>query len=438
MGEEQAKIWAEAEQRAKEQAAAQAASQAQQASTVRRVAKKTSKPLPWGKISSGLFVLALIAVAALPYFWPMQDYAAQIENKISAQLQQPVHIGQLKVAFFPLPKLELQNVSVGKSQEMKADRVVLNFGISALFSEDKAISKVEIDNLKLSAESLEKALGWVQAAGGNAQYPVALMVLRHANVSGESLNLPPINGNADLDAQGHFTKVALSSEDGKLGLELKRQQSRWQASLNIKESNLPMLPGVLFNEFNARGEVGEGFARFNEIDGRMYGGVLTGDANLLWKNGWQVQGRVSVKRLELQKALPQFGIEGEMDGDASFRMNEAKLHQLTSALNMDGNFVVWKGVINNIDMVEAVTNRKGAIGGRTHFDQMIGLLQADSSGQHLRQIKITAGVMNANGSIDVSPDRQLSGRLNVDLKMRAGMGSVPLSLGGVAGKPVLR
>ncbi len=437
MGEAQARIWAEAEQRAKEQATVQA-SQSLQASTVHRIPKRTRQPLPWGKISSGLFSLAVALVAALPYFWPMQDYVAQIEKNISAQLLQPVHIGHLKAAFFPLPKLELQDVSVGRSQEMKADNVVLNFGISALFSEVKAISKIEIDNLRLSSESFDKALGWVHAAGGDAHYPVALMVLRHANVSGEGLNLPPINGSADMDAQGHFTKVALSSEDGKLGLELKRQQSRWQASLNIKESNLPMLPGILFNEFNARGEVGEGFASFNEIDGRMYGGVLTGDANLSWKNGWQLQGRMSVKRLELQKALPQFGIEGEMDGETSFKMNEAKLHQLANTLHMDGNFVVWKGVINNIDMVETVTNRKGAIGGRTHFDQMIGLLQADSSGQHLRQVKISAGVMSANGFIDVSPDRQLSGRLNIDLKMRAGMGSVPLSLGGVAGKPVLR
>ncbi len=437
MGEAQARIWAEAEQRAKEQATAQA-SQSLQASTVHRIPKRTRQPLPWGKISSGLFSLAVALVAALPYFWPMQDYVAQIEKNISAQLLQPVHIGHLKAAFFPLPKLELQDVSVGRSQEMKADNVVLNFGISALFSEVKAISKIEIDNLRLSSESFDKALGWVHAAGGDAHYPVALMVLRHANVSGEGLNLPPINGSADMDAQGHFTKVALSSEDGKLGLELKRQQSRWQASLNIKESNLPMLPGILFNEFNARGEVGEGFASFNEIDGRMYGGVLTGDANLSWKNGWQLQGRMSVKRLELQKALPQFGIEGEMDGETSFKMNEAKLHQLANTLHMDGNFVVWKGVINNIDMVETVTNRKGAIGGRTHFDQMIGLLQADSSGQHLRQVKISAGVMSANGFIDVSPDRQLSGRLSIDLKMRAGMGSVPLSLGGVAGKPVLR
>ncbi len=439
MSEEQARVWAEAEQRAREQVATQA-NQMPQAKAVIHIAKTRGKPLPWGKIAVGLFALMLALVAVLPYVWPMQDYAAQIEKRLSAQLRQPVHIGHLKATWLPLPKLELQDVSVGSAQELKAGNVALNFGFLALFAEVKAISKMEIDNLTLSADSFGKALDWLQAAGGDAHYPVAHMVLRHANVSGEGLNLPSVNGSADLDAQGHFTKVVLSSEDGKLGMELKPQQSRWQVALNLKESSLPLLPGIPFNELSAKGEVSEGAARFNEIDGRLYGGALTGNANLTWQKGWQMQGHVTVKRLELQNVLPQFGVTGEVEGDASFTMSGAKLPQLNNALNLDGSFVARKGVINNIDMVETASSgsRKGAAGGRTHFDELSGLLQADNSGQHLRQVKISAGVMSANGSVDVSPGRQLSGRLNVDLKMRAGLGSVPLTLSGMVGKPVLR
>ena len=449
MAKEQAKVWADAEQRAKAQAAVQEQAKAEgkeqvgqipQAKAAPRVARARGKPLPWGKMAAGLVVLSLLLAAALPYVWPMQDYAAKMENQMSAQMRQPVHIGHLRATLLPLPKLELQDVSVGNAQELKAGNVVLNFGMSALFSEVKAIGRVEIDNLTLSAGSFDKALGWLQAAGGDAHYPIAHMVLRNASVSGEGITLPSVSGSADLDAQGHFTKVVLGSENGKLGIELKPQQSRWQVALNIKESTLPLLPGIPFNEFNAKGEVDEGAARFNEIDGRLYGGALMGNANLTWQNGWQMQGHVTVKAMELQNALPQFGVTGEMEGDASFTLSGTKLPQLTNALNLDGSFVVKKGVINNIDMVETASsgNRSGAAGGRTHFDELSGVLQADNSGQHLRQIKISAGVMSASGAVDVSPGGQLSGRLNVDLKMRAGLGSVPLSLSGPAGKPALR
>ena len=442
MGEEQAKVWSEAEQRAKAEAQAKAeraTQQAAQARAVPRVAKTRGKPLPWGKIAAGLFILMLVLVAVLPYVWPMQDYAAKIEKQLSTQLRQPVHIGHLKAALLPLPKLELQDVSVGSAPELKAGNVALNFGFSALFSEVKAINKMEIDGLTLGADSFDKALGWLQAAGGDTHYPVAHMVLRHANISGEGLNLPSVNGSADLDAQGHFAKIVLSSEDGKLGMELKPQQSRWQIALNLKESRLPFLPGIPFNELSAKGEVSEASANFNEIDGRLYGGALTGNASLTWQKGWQMQGHITVKAMELQNALPQLGVTGEVEGDSSFTMSGAKLPQLSNALNLDGSFVARKGVINNIDMVETASSgsRSGAAGGRTHFDELSGLLQADSSGQHLRQIKISAGVMSANGSVDVSPGGQLSGRLNVDLKMRAGLGSVPLSLSGQVGKPAL-
>ena len=435
-----------AEQRAKAQAKAEGA--AQQADQItppkavpRAAARARGKPLPWGKIGAGLFVMLLVLVTVLPYIWPMQDYAAQLEKKLSAQLQQSVHIGHLKGVLLPLPKLELQDVSIGSAQQLKAENVVLNFGISALFAETKAISRVEISNLTLSAESFDKTLAWMQAAVGDAHYPVTRMVLRRVRVSGEGVNLPSVDGSADMDAQGHFSRVVLNSEDGKFSVELKPQQSRWHVALNLRESSLPSLPGIIFDELNAKGEVGEGAANFNEVDGRIYGGILTrGSVNLTWQKGWQAQGHVTVKMLELQKALPQFGISGEMDGDAGFTLSGAKLPQLTDALNLDGNFVAKKGVINNMDIVETASsgNRQGAAGGRTHFDELSGLLQADNSGQHLRQIKITAGVMSASGSVDVSPDKQLSGRLNVDLKMRAGLGSMPLSLSGPAGKPVLR
>ena len=446
MAEEQAKVWAEAEQRAKAQAKAEeAAPQADQITPPKAVpraaAKARRKPLPWGKIGAGLFALLLVLVALLPYVWPMQDYAAQLEKKLSAQLQQPVHIGHLKGAVLPLPKLELQGVSIGSAQELKADNAVLNFGISALFAETKAISRVEISNLTLSAESFDKTLAWMQAAVGDAHYPIAHMVLQGVHVSGEGLNLPKVRGNADMDAQGHFSRVVLNSEDGKFAVELKPQQSRWQVVLNLRESSLPALPGIIFDELNAKGEVEEGAANFNEIDGRIYGGILTtGSAKLAWQKGWQVQGHVTVKMLELQKALPQFGISGEMEGDAGFTLSGAKLPQLTKALNLDGNFVAKKGSLNNMDIVETASsgNRQGAAVGRTHFDELSGVLQADNAGLHLRQIKITAGVMSASGSVDISPDKQLSGRLNVDLKMRAGLGSVPLSLSGPADKPVLR
>ncbi len=406
---------------------------------VQHVAKTRRKPLPWGKVAAGLIVLLFLLVALLPYIWPMQGYVTQIEQKLSAQLQQPVHIGYLRATFLPLPKLELEDVSMGGSQELKASSVVLNFDFSALLSETKAIHSLEINDLILSsAEIFDKTLMWLQTAGGDIHYPVARMVLQRARLSDDEFSLPPVNGVINFDGHGHFAKAVLKSVDGKLSMELQPQQSHWQIALAIKEGYVPLLPNILFNELTMKGELGAGEIQFHEIDGRLYGGMLAGSAHLTWLKDWQMQGLVNVKAMQLHDALPQFGIAGEVDGDANFTLRGERLPLLAKILHLDGKFLVKKGHINTIDMVETarMPTRKGASSGRTHFDEFSGVLQIENNRKHLRQIKISAGVMSANGYVDIAANKQLSGRLNVDLKIRADLGSVPLVLSGTLTEPV--
>jgi hypothetical protein len=140
--------------------------------------------------------------------------------------------------------------------------------------------------------------------------------------------------------------------------------------------------------------------------------------------------------MELQKAFPQFGIEGEMDGDSSFLLNGATLAQLTNAPHLDGTFIAKKGVISKMDLVAAAANSQDMAGGRTHFDVLSGTLQVENNTQHLRQLKISTEAMTAFGSVDINSGKQLSGRLSVGLKMRAG--SAPLALSGTLAEPLLR
>ena len=452
LAEAQAKVWSEAEQRAKTQVLAQAqlaeakqqlAQQAEkvaQAQPVRRVAKKRGKPLPWGKAGIGLFMVFLLLAILLPYVWPMQDYVVQIEQRLSAQLHQPVRVGHLRATLLPLPKLELQGVTVGKSQELKASKVELHFDLPALLTETRIITRAEISELAINAQSFDQALSWLQAASGETRYPVMRMVLQQARVSGDGLGLPVVNGVLDLDGQGKLIKAVLKSADGKLGVELQPQQSRWQIALTIKDSALPLLPDITFNELNLNGEVDAGTASFNQIDGRLYGGKLAGSARLTWRNGWQVQGNINVKTLDLGDALPQFGITGELDGDAAFILRGAKLPMLAKSPHLEGKFVVKKGLIGKVDMVETVRmpDRQEASGGRTHFDELSGALEVDNNSKHLRQIRISAGIMSANGDVDIAPDKQVSGQMNVSLKVRAERGSVPLVVSGTLAEPVWR
>ncbi len=441
---EQASAWAEAEARANQQAKLDAGHAAQAAMAQAKVVqapvvkeRRRGKPLPLAKIAFSLVALALLAAIVLPYVWPMQEYVAPLEQRLSAQLKQPVHIGGMSAASFP-PSVKLQDVTMGGEQEVKASAVVLKFDLLSLFSEKKEIGDAELQNVALDVRRLDQLAGWLKRLGGDTQYPVRHMTIQSLKVNaGGAISLPTLKGGADV-AQGAFKRVVLHSEDEKLNIDLQSDQNRWQVSFGVKESALPLLPKVMFSDFSATGDIGDGEVSFSEIDAHAYGGIWSGRGKLGWRNGWQVQGRIQAKTMELEKLFPQFGLSGDVFVEGSFSSQSAKLGQLGEAPRLEGTFQAKSGVISGMDITETarVSSPQHLPGGRTNFDELTGALQLENRNLHLRQVKITSGTLIGTGSVDVTAGNQLSGNINAEISMRAG--NNPLVLSGTLAEPKLR
>ncbi len=442
LAEEQAKAWAEAEQRAKVQAkieAEQATQQAalSQAKAQKPVARTHRKPLPVGKIIFGLIALTVVVAVVLPYVYPLKDYIAPLEQRLSAQLKQPVHIGGMSAASLP-PKLQLQNVTLGNAQEVKIASVVLNFDALSLLSDIKVINNAELQDISIEGRVLDKQAASLKSLGGDASYPVRHLTLQRIKIITDEVTLPSLSGIADIDAQGAFNRVALHNDNDKLSVDLQSNQGRWQLGVNLKESSLPLLSDIVFSDLSAKGDLNDGEVNFTEIDGHIYNGILLGSAKLNWRKGWQLQGHLEAKTFELNKMFHQYAIEGEMFGEFAFSMMGAKLSQMDDVPHLEGSFSVKKGTVNGIDMVETarLLSRESISGGRTHFDDMIGLVQLDNHVTHFRQVKVMSGMLSANGSFDVAAGNQLSGSFNAEIKMRAGNNQ--LTLFGTLAEPKLR
>ena len=442
LAEEQAKAWAEAEQRAKAQAAIEVGQSAQQAAMLQaRTTQKPGgrirrKPLPFGKIALGLVTLALVAAVILPYVYPLKDYIAPLEQRLSAQLKQPVHIGGMSASSLP-PRLQLQNVTVGNAQEVKAVKVVLNFDPISLLSEVKVISDAELEDVSIEGRLLDKQAASLKLLGSDVNFPIRHLTLQRVKIVSDDIALPIFSGIADIDAQGVFSRVSLHSADDKLGIDLQSNQGRWQLGVNLRESSLPVLPDVVFSDLSAKGDLGDGEVNFTEMDAHIYNGILLGKAKLSWRKGWQLQGNLDAKTFDLDKMFPQLHLEGEMFGEGTYSMTGAKLSQMDDDPRLDGTFTVKKGTFN-VDMVETarLLSREHLVGGRTHFDDMIGQVRLENHAVHFRQLKIVSGVLSSSGSIDVSSGKQLSGSFNAEIKMREG--SSQLTLFGTLAEQKLR
>jgi hypothetical protein len=441
LADEQAKAWAEAELRSKLQAKLDAEQTAQQAalakakSVQKPVVRARRRPLPLAKIASTLTALALLIVIALPYFWPMQEFIPQLEKKLSAQLNQPVRIGGMRAASLP-PKLELQFVNLGNEQEVKVASVVISFDLMSIFSEQKKISNIDLKGITLDGQHLDQEVRWLTGLGSDAQYPLRHLTIQNLQVIAEGIPLPQLSGSAELDS-GEFTRVVLHSDDDRFSVELLPKDKHWQLNFGIKESTLPLLADVMFSDFGATGLIGNNELDFNEIIAHAYGGIVSGSGKLSWRKGWQIQGHIQAKAMELEKLFPQNGITGEVFTEGNFSAQSAKLLHLGDAPRLDVSFEAKKGVINGLDIVETarLSSHIHLPGGRTHYEEFTGALQLEERNIHFRQVKIISGILNASGAFDISHNNNLSGSLNSEIKMREG--NIPLVVSGTLTEPKL-
>jgi hypothetical protein len=437
LADEQAKAWASAEHRANELARGEASRTAQTShakSELHHTARKPRKALPVGKILASLFVLAVLSIWILPYVLNLNDYIVPIESKLTDQFKQPVHIGVVHAETFPFPKIQFEKLTIGSAEGIKVGNVSLLFNPFSLFSPVRKIQNVELQNVTLDGPSIEKELIWLQEIGANPEYQVSRLTVKNIKLSGTDISVPLFNGEVTIEAQGRVSKVTLRSVDDKFVFSLQPGQNHWQFSLNAKGAALPIIPNIIFDDFTANGELAAGTANIPEIDAQAFGGFLHGNAKLSWQKYWLLQGKIGAKSIELVKLFPKFGITGELQGDSNFTTSGTKLSLMSDVQQMEGSFVVSKGVVNNMDMIETVRqgNRQT---GRTHFDEITGSFQSNSHGQHFQQLQITSGILSGGGSFDVASSSQVSGRFSVTLKAREGASTLLLS--GTLSDPIL-
>ena len=442
LAEAQAKTWAGAEQRAAAaRASAERTAQPQEVPHIakdKQAARAPRKPIPWGKIGAGLFVLLLVALFAVPYVLPMKDYTTGIERLLTASLQQPVHIGQLAGRLLPAPRLELKNVSIGETKSIQVQRVRVDFALSALFSSSKPIDNLELDGMQVNGTDLTQLSAWLQKIAADTRYPIAHVKLSQARLEADGVQLSGIEGEIGFNQAGKFTQAKLHAEGSKFALGINATpENKMQVSIAVRGSALPLLPNWVFDELDAKGELtGDGLV-ITGLDGRIMGGILLGDARIAWRSGWQAQGNLVAKTITMQNMAK--ALNGDMNGTARFRMQATSLSKLVETAALEGTFAVKKGTISGVDIIETarLRSRENLPGGRTHFDELSGNLSVADGVYAFRQLKMDAGVLTATGTLDIA-NQELSGRILADLSMRAGMGAVALQIGGTTGNPTLR
>jgi hypothetical protein len=200
---------------------------------------------------------------------------------------------------------------------------------------------------------------------------------------------------------------------------------------------LPIGADLALNEFLAKGTVTKSELALSEVEARGYGGRVVGNMRLRWSNGWSVEGELAVHQMEAGKIAAPLLAGGTLDGKGVYSMKGLLPERLILNGQLEGNFTIQKGSITNVDMTRLLQG-SGTGGGTTLFSEMSGSVSADPNRILVRQIRMAAGLLNAAGQVEMDPQKNLSGRMQVELRAQSVQARATLTLAGTLQNPQFR
>lgn len=388
-------------------------------------------------IIAGLVVILLLA----PLLIPTSSYLQQVERIASEKTGQPVVIGSLRLAILPTPRVNIGDFRIGKDNDLTVASIAVLPEISSLFSAQKVLSSVNLEHVTVKKSALD-----LLSAMPASQGPAALLV-RKVSVQDLQLMLdgqPAMNVDLGLGGENKLETAKLTTSDGKLNVLAKPAASGTTISLNAQQWVLPVGVPVKFDSLVSEMTLQGSHLNVSSLEAGLYQGTLSATADLDWSKALQLGGKFKTKNIEVGDASRLFSpkplLSGRLGGDGDFKAVGKENTALADQLVLNYAFDINKGVLHGVDLAKAATMllRSNEQGGETQFDELKGVLHTSGKQVEVKSLKVASGLLAANGNVKMSPTKQLSGIIEVELKKGVALVAVPLEVSGTVDKPSIQ
>jgi hypothetical protein len=426
VAEDERKLTPEARKalRDREREVARARSRGDQPSAKAATAYKRKQPAKWGRpVALALFFLLVGGVGVLN-FLPLST--AEYERLATDALGAPVKIGSARMWVLAGVQMRFERVTIGESIRIAEVRAVPEFG--SLLNGGKAFSRVEVDQVTLQQEALGGALFGAMKGG---RLRVARVVAKELKLEGP-LALPVLDADAAIGSDGRMSSARLSGE--RLSGLLTSRGDGVAFEVTLGSFTVPFLDKVSLVDFGMKGSANRQGMTLSEFDGRLYDGTVVGKGRIQWGAQWSVQGEVQGRTMNAAVFSPQMVSVGRFDGKGRFAMAGPDPAKLYEGARLEGTFTVTKGALGSFDLSRALQSTSAQASGRTPFSELAGSAALANGALALRDLKLSSGLLTANGTLDVDAAGGLSGRVNAELRNLRGT----FYIGGKLGEPQLR
>ena len=373
----------------------------------------------------GIALLIVVVVGGVQLL-PMNAYVPSIEKLASAYVKEPVSIGSMHVSILGGFGIILQTVKIGTAQDVKIDKVSLAPEFGSVFSDVKIIRKVEVESAAVAEEVLVRLPKWLEAAGADKNLQIGRIVIKATKLESHTVKLSPFDVDLQFSAEGTIQKAVLSTTDGRLNAELVPHDNQIDIALNAAKGWVPPLgPQIEFTDLTVKAVATRNQIRVEKFESLLYGGAARGSAVIVWGGPWTIEGDVATERISLPELMALFTRDakstGQLQSKLRYAMSSQTLATLFDSPRIEGNFDIKRGDVDGVDLVRALQSGGRGVtqGGATRFEEISGSLNLANGRYQYRNMKLASGLLTANGAFDVSANKDVSGRISVELRSQA-------------------
>jgi hypothetical protein len=409
-------------------------------------ARERRRPLPRLKRTVTALGIVLVVAAAAVIAWlqltALDKYVPAAQRALAERLQQPVSIGAVRYVLFPRPRLVLEDVRLGKGQEVRAERIETHLLPWVAFNAGGHVELVDAYGVQVDARAVNMIAQWATPTAPEALQMDRLRLFA-AKPNLPNTDLGAFDGDIAFGPDGAVTQALFTSPHARLELTPVAQGLRF--ILNAREWRMPYGPPVEFSELVADGLVDRTQTATAHFNGRAAGGVVAGTLGVRWPGAISMNGQFKIEHARIHDLAGGFmknvGAGGILSTVGRFTLQVPEWEQFPGKPQVDAQFSIARGELTNVDLLRALQSQSGASirGGRTPFEKLNGVVQISEGHYRYRELQFVSGPLHATGLIDVAANGELSGRISTELGSKSGVvARSVLVLTGTLGDPQLK
>jgi hypothetical protein len=373
----------------------------------------------------GVVVVVALVVGGIQVI-PINAYIPSIEKLAFDHIGEPVTIGSVRISVLGGFSMNLDDVKVGTTQDVKIDKVEVSLDVGSMFGEVKVIRNITFESVSVAQEVLPRLSKWMDAAVSDKNVQVKRVVIKGAKLESRTVTLPNFDAQFDLSPEGAIQKAALEAVDGKLSVQITPRGKEFDIAVTTGKGWIPPIgPQIEFTDFTAKAVASRNQIRVDEFRALLYAGTAKGSALINWGGPWSIEGQLSSERIAMEELMSVFTrnakSSGQLEATLHYSMAAPDLATLFDTPRIDGTFVIRKGGLDGVDLVRALQTggRPKVQGGSTWFEEISGAVSVAGGRYQYRNLKLAAGLLSATGGFEVFPSKDVNGGVLIELRSQA-------------------